>query len=86
VKLFWASQVVLVVKNLPLNAGIAGSIPWVRKIPWRRKWLPIPVFMPGESHGQRSLAGYGRKELDMTEATEHTRTHMTSPSQKTQDT
>ena len=38
-------------------------------IPWRRKWLPIPVFMPGESHGQRNLVGYnpwGCKELDMT--------------------
>ena len=32
--------------------------PWVRKIPWRRKWQPSPVFLPGESHGQRSLAGY----------------------------
>ena len=32
--------------------------PWVRKIPWRRKWLSMPVFLPGESHGQRSLAGY----------------------------
>ena len=32
--------------------------PWVRKIPWRRKWQPIPVFLPGKSHGQRSLAGY----------------------------
>ena len=32
--------------------------PWVRKIPWRRKWLPTEVFLPGESHGQRSLAGY----------------------------
>ena len=29
--------------------------PWVRKIPWRRKWQPAPVFLPGESHGQRSL-------------------------------
>ena len=38
---------------------------WVRKIPWRRKWQTTPVFLPGESHGQRSLAGYsprGRKE------------------------
>ena len=37
---------------------------WVRKIPWRRKWKPTPVLLPGESHGQRSLAGYspwGRK-------------------------
>ena len=32
--------------------------PWVRKIPWRRKWQPSPVFLPGESHGQRSLVGY----------------------------
>ena len=38
--------------------------PWVRKIPWRRKWQSTPVFFPGESHGQRSLTGYspwGRK-------------------------
>ena len=32
--------------------------PWVRKIPWRKKWLPNSVFLPGEFHGQRSLAGY----------------------------
>ena len=31
---------------------------WVRKIPWRRKWQPTPVFLPGKSQGQRSLAGY----------------------------
>ena len=35
-----------------------GFNPWVRKIPWRRKWQPSPVFLPGKSHGQRSLAGY----------------------------
>ena len=47
------------------------------KIPWRRKWKPTPVFLPGESHGQRSLAGYspqGRKESDTTERL-HTHTH-----------
>ena len=41
--------------------------PWVRKIPWRRKWQPTTVFWPGKSHGQRSLAGsspWGCKELD----------------------
>ena len=41
--------------------------PWVGKIPWRRKWHPTPVFMPGKSHGPRSLVGYspwGRKESD----------------------
>ena len=32
--------------------------PWVGKIPWRRKWQPTPVFLPGKSHGQKSLAGY----------------------------
>ncbi|CAI9166511.1 unnamed protein product [Rangifer tarandus platyrhynchus] len=43
--------------------------PWVGKIPWRRKWQPTPVFLPGKSHGQRSLVGYspwGRKESDTT--------------------
>ena len=43
---------------------------WVRKIPWRRKWQPTPVFLPGKSHDQRSLAGYspwGHKEPEMTE-------------------
>ena len=36
-----------------------GFSPWVREIPWRRKWQPTPVFLPGEFHGQRSLVGYG---------------------------
>ena len=35
-----------------------GFIPWVGKIPWRRAWQPTPVFLPGGSHGQRSLVGY----------------------------
>ena len=35
-----------------------GFDPWVGKIPWKRTWQPTPVFLPGESHGQRSLAGY----------------------------
>ena len=45
-------------------------ISWVRKIPWKREWLPTPVFLPEEFHGHRSLAGYspwGSKESDMTE-------------------
>ena len=49
-----------------------GFDPWVGKLPWRRKWLPTPVFLPGESHGQRSLVGYsawGYKESDTTEVT-----------------
>ena len=50
--------------------------PWVRKIPWRGAWQLTAVFWPGESHGQRSLAGYsayGRKESDTTEVTQATR-------------
>jgi len=52
--------VVLVVKNPPAYAGNLRHWfdPWVRKIPWRRKWQPTPVLLPGESHGQRNLAGY----------------------------
>ena len=47
-----------------------GFNPWVRKMPWSRKRQPTPVFLPGKSHGQRSLADcspWGHKELDMTE-------------------
>ena len=43
---------------------------WVRKIPWRREWQPASVFLPGESHGLRSLVGYspwGHKEMDTTQ-------------------
>ena len=49
-----------------------GFNPWVGKIPWRRKGQCIPVLLPGDSHRQRSLAGYspwGHKESDTTEAT-----------------
>ena len=41
--------------------------PWVGKIPWRRAWQSTPVFLPGEPHGQRSLAGYSHKDLDTAE-------------------
>ena len=72
-----ASQVI---KNPPANAGDisdAGFDHCVRKIPLRRAWQPTPVFLPGQSHGQRSLAGYGGpqgcKEFHATEATDHKR-------------
>ena len=55
-----ASQVALVVKNLPAKAGDArdvDSIPGVRKIPGRRKWQPTQVFLPGEPHRLGSLVG-----------------------------
>ena len=58
--ILWASQVALGVKNLPSNAGdirVAGSIPgW--EDPLEAGMEPTPVFLHGESHGQRSLAGY----------------------------
>ena len=63
------------VKKPPANAvdiRDAGFNPGVGKIPCRRAWQPTPVFLPRESHGQRSLAGYSPwccRELDTTEAT-----------------
>ena len=62
----WASRVAQLVKDLPAVQETRFN-PWVGKIPWRRKWLSTPVFLPGESHGQRSLVGYSpctHKELD----------------------
>ena len=62
--------------GLPKHGGIdrkesclqePGSDPWVGKMPWRMEWQPTPVFLPGEFHGQRNLAGYspwGHQELD----------------------
>ena len=72
----WASQVALVVKNLPANArGLRACRfdPWVRKIPWRRAWQPTPVFLLGESHRRRSLASYSpwhHTESNTNEATQ----------------
>ena len=54
-----------------------GFNPWVGTISWRRKWQPAPVFLPGESHGQRSLGGnspLGGKEVARTERLHHTYT------------
>ena len=56
---------------------------WIRKIPWRRKWQPTPVFLPEKFHGQRSLAGYspwGHKDSDTTECA-HTLKTMVSTSE-----
>ena len=58
-------------ENLPAIAGDRHWFDlWVGKIPWSRAWQPTPVFLPGESHGQRSLVGYspwGCRELDAAE-------------------
>ena len=56
-------------KRLPAIQGCGFDF-WVGNIPWRRKWQPTPVFLPGKSHGQRSLGGcspWGGKEWDTTE-------------------
>ena len=72
---FRTSQVAVVVKNPPASAGDFKRhrfYSWVGKIRWRRAWLPIPVFLPGGSHGQRRLVDYspwGRRESDTTEVT-----------------
>ena len=50
--------------------------PWVGKIPWRRKWQSTPVFLPGESHGQRSLVGYSPWGCKESDTIEHTHTHL----------
>ena len=49
--------------------------PWVQKIPWRRKWQPTPILLPGKSHGQRSLVGYSPWSCKESNMTEHTHTH-----------
>ena len=71
------------VNNLPTNAEDAGESacqcrryrrrgfdPWIKKIPWSKKWQPTPVFLPGKSHGQGGLVGYSpwvTKESDTIE-------------------
>ena len=65
------------IKNLPaIQETQIQSLD--QKDPWRREWLPTPVLLPGESHGQRSLEGYsprGHKESDTTEMTKHAHRH-----------
>ena len=68
------------VKNLLASAGDVrlGFHPWMGKFAWRKARQSTLVFLPGEFHGQRSLAGYspqGRKKSDITEATQHVRTY-----------
>ena len=68
-------------KKKEKNAGDIRDpslIPGPGRFPWRRAWKPIPAFLPGESHGQKSLVSYspsGRKELDTTAVIYHTCTH-----------
>ena len=65
-----ASLVAQTVQNPPAMWERPGFNPWIGKISWRRAWQPTPVFLPGESHGQRSLAGYSpghHRKLDTAE-------------------
>ena len=59
------------------RCGRPGFDPWDGKIPWRRKWQPAPVFLPGESHGQRSLVGYSPwlQRVGHDSATKHAHTY-----------
>ena len=63
---------VLVIKNMPAKAGDVTDlslVPGQEDFPWRKKWQPTPVLLPGESHGQRNLVGsvHGVAESNMTE-------------------
>ena len=73
----WASLVIQMVKKLPtMRETWVGSLG--QEDPQRREWIPTRVFLPGEFHGQRSLAGHSqwdRKESGMTEQLTHTHTH-----------
>ena len=72
-KSHWLSNVSTSLKAqmvMSLQCRRPGFDPWVRKIPWRRKWQPTPVLLPGKSYGRRSLVGYSpwdHKELDTTQ-------------------
>ena len=65
----WASLVALGVKKLPSNAGDAGSLPGLGRSPGGGHDSPLQYCCLEKPHGQRSLVGYGCKELDVTEAT-----------------
>ena len=75
----WASLVTQMVKNVP-SVQETRFDPWIRKIPWRRKWLPTQVLLPGEFHGQRSLVdsspwGCRVRHDWVTSTLTHTHTH-----------
>ena len=74
--IFFSKYYLMAFFNVTLKFDFNGWVGrlWVRKIHWWWAWQPNPVFLPGESHGQRSRTGHspwGRKELDTNEVTEH---------------
>ena len=76
-EMFTSHKILQTVKSLPTTQGMQEMWvdPWVRKMAWRKEWQPTPVFLPEESHGQRSLVGYSplcHIESDMAERLKHT--------------
>ena len=72
-------EIAQMVKRLPAMRETWFD-PWVGKIPWRRKWQPTSVFLPGEFHGPRSLVGYSPRGLKESDTTE--RLHSLKPMKK----
>ena len=72
-------KVALVVKNLPAHAGNSrdGFSRWIAKMLWSKKWHPTLVFLPGEFHGERILAGYSPWGCTKLDTTEHSMQHST---------
>ena len=66
------------VKEFAYNAGDMGLTLGPGRFPWRRKWQPTPVFLPGEFHGQRSLTGYSPGNCKESDTTEQLTLHFTS--------
>ena len=68
----------LAVKNSSAKAGDAGSIPELGRFPWRREWLPTPVFLPGKSQGREpgGLQSMGSQRVRHDLAAEHMCTHI----------
>ena len=67
------------VNYLPANARDTRFDPWVRKIPWSRKWQPTSVFLPGKFHGQRSLGVYSSRCQEQSDTTVHASPEFTAP-------
>ena len=65
-------------KRICVQRRRRGLDPWVRKIPWRRKLQPIPIFLPGEFHGQRSWVGCSPRGYKDSDTTERLTLHFTS--------
>ena len=79
----WSFPLWLSGKESACNVGDTRFDPWVGKIPWRRAWQSTPVFLPGESHEERSLAGYSpqdHKELEKTRLSDLAQMYRSIPS------